>query len=319
VRWTAVVNPAAGRGRTKALLPRLRRAFDEHDVPVHVSTDVDDAQRLARVAFTRGEGVVACGGDGTVSGIAGVAAKAGAPLAIVPTGAGNDLARQLGLEHKHALDAIALLDTGRLATIDLGRACTADGTEYAFTTVANTGFDAEANRWANGVRWITGTALYVLAVLRTLAVYRPRPVHVRVDDTEWRGDAWLVAVGNTRWYAGGMMITPGAELDDGLLDVCVIGAVPTTEFLVKFPKVFNGTHTAIDAVTTFRGKAIELLSPATAEQPMELWASGERVGQLPARVETLPRALDVLVPAVPRYVTVIVACIPWLRCPSTLQ
>jgi diacylglycerol kinase (ATP) len=262
---------------------------------MRVSTDAAHGKRLARDAFARGDGVVACGGDGTVSGLAGVAADAGAPLAVVPTGAGNDFARHLGLDHKRALDAIGLLDSERLARVDLGRACTDDGSEYVFTTVANTGFDADANRWANDVRWATGTPLYVLAVARTLAVYRPRPFQVRVDDEKWEGDAWLIAVGNTCWYAGGMMITPSARIDDGLLDVCVIEGVSLRRFAGNFPKVFRGTHTDLDGVTILRGRSVEISSP-DEEHPTELWASGERVGPLPARLESLPSALQVLVP-----------------------
>ena len=262
---------------------------------MHVSADALDGQRVARGAFERGEGVVACGGDGTVSGLAAVAADAGAPLAVVPTGAGNDFARHLGLDHKHALDAIALLDTERLARVDLGRACADDGSEYVFTTVANTGFDADANRWANGVRWATGTPLYLLAVGRTLAVYRPRPFQVRIDDEKWEGDAWLIAVGNTCWYAGGMKITPSASVDDGLLDVCIIEGVPLRRFAVNFPKVFKGTHAEVDGVTILRGRHVEI-SSTDEDPPMELWASGERVGPLPARLEAMPGALDVLVP-----------------------
>ena len=66
--------------------------------------------------------------------------------------------------------------------MDLGRATTADGTDTWFTTVANAGFDAEANRWANGVQRISGTPLYVLAALRTLRTSRPRPFVLRLDD-----------------------------------------------------------------------------------------------------------------------------------------
>jgi len=263
---------------------------------VHISLDAADGRRLARDAFARGDGVVACGGDGTASALATVAADEEAPLAIVPTGAGNDLARHLGIDPRRALDAVALLDTGRLGVIDLGRATAHDGTTATFTTVANTGFDAEANRWANGVRWATGTSLYVLALLRTLAVYRPRPLRVRVDDAEWEGRAWLVAVGNTRGYAGGMMITPGAEIDDGLLDVCVISGVPAAELLVRFPRVFKGTHTALDDVITLRGTTVEISAPDDTRGVLDLWASGERVGPLPARLESMPGALQVLVP-----------------------
>ncbi|MEX1143930.1 MAG: diacylglycerol kinase family protein [Acidimicrobiia bacterium] len=291
-----MVNPVAGRGRTRRMLPTLRHALEEHAVAVHVSMDVDDGRRVARDAFLRGEGVVACGGDGTVSALAGVAADEGGPIAIVPTGAGNDLARQLGLDPRQAIDAVALLDAGRIGRMDLGRAEASDGTAEMFTTVANAGFDAEANRWANDVRWATGTTLYVLALLRTAVTYRPRPMCLRVDDTTWEGPAWLVAVGNTRWYAGGMMITPGAEIDDGLLDVCIVGDGSTAEFLRRFPRVFKGTHTALDSVTTLRGSSVEITASDAGQHGLELWASGERVGPLPARLEAVPGALQVLVP-----------------------
>jgi diacylglycerol kinase (ATP) len=291
-----VVNPVAGRGRTTKLLPRLHEAFDRHDVTMHLSVDAADGCRAAREAFGRGEGVVACGGDGTVSALAAEAAEADAPLAVVPTGAGNDFARHLGLDHRQAVEAIDLLATGHLQRIDLGRAIAADDTSYVFTTIANTGFDAEANRWANNVRRFTGTALYVAAVLRTIAVYRPRPISVRVDGEAWIGDAWLVAVGNTPWYAGGMKITPDAVTDDGNLDVCIIGGAPLRRFLANFPKVFKGGHVGMKEVTLLRGQKVELSTSDRTDPPLELWASGERVGPLPARLEAMPDALQVLVP-----------------------
>ena len=124
MRWTAVVNPTAGRGRTRKLLPRLVDALagTDLDVDVRVSEDLDDAIRIARRAFDDGRGVVACGGDGTVNALAGVAADHGGVLGIVPTGAGNDFARHLGLDRRHWLDAVALLETGQIGAVDLGRA-----------------------------------------------------------------------------------------------------------------------------------------------------------------------------------------------------
>jgi diacylglycerol kinase (ATP) len=292
--WTAIVNPTAGRGRTRRLLPRLRDALGARAVPVHVSSGAEDGRALARTAIEAGSGVIACGGDGTVAALAGVAAETGGALAVVPSGAGNDFARHIGLDDDEPLDALELLATGRVATVDLARATSADGATAWCTTVANTGFDAEANRWANGVRLLTGTPLYVAAVLRTALKYRPQPVVVRVDDIEWRGRAWLVAVGNTRCYASGMVITPGAEIDDGLLDVCVIGDVPFVKFLLRFPEVFRGTHVHIDRVATFRGQRVELEGDG-GDTPLELWASGERVGALPGSVEVVPATLRLLV------------------------
>jgi diacylglycerol kinase (ATP) len=289
-----VVNPVAGHGRTRRILPRLRDSCARHGIDVHVGVDLDDGVATARDAFGRGVGVVACGGDGTVAALAGAAAEAGGTIAVVPSGAGNDFARHLGIDRRHPIDAIELVATGRIASVDLLRT-SADGAIAWCTTVANTGFDAEANRWANRVRVLTGTPLYVAAVLRTVAVYRPQPVIVRVDEEEWRGSAWLVALGNTRCYGGGMMIAPGAEIDDGLVDVCVIGPAPVGRFVRRFPSVFRGTHVQVDDVAMLRGRRVELCADGGA-LPLELWASGERVGPLPATAEIVRAAVRVVVP-----------------------
>jgi len=297
------VNPSAGRGRTRKLLPRLTDAFAATglDVDVCVSVDLDDAVRLAREAFDDGRGVAACGGDGTVNALAGVAADHGGVLAIVPTGAGNDFARHLGLDRRRWLDTIPLLTTGQVGTVDLGRAelTGADedggGTVRWFTSVANAGFDSEANRWANGVQWASGTSLYVLAVLRTLGTYRPHRFRLTIDGDDHDIEAWLVAIGNARGYAGGMLITPGAELDDGQLDVCVVGPVSRAGFLRSFPRVFRGTHVSHPMVDMYRGKLVELAS-LDQSVPIELYGAGERIGPLPARMEAVAGALQVVVP-----------------------
>jgi diacylglycerol kinase (ATP) len=308
MRWTAVVNPTAGRGRTRKLLPRLTDALAgvDLDVEVSVSESLDDAIGIARRAFGDGRGVAACGGDGTVNALAGVAADHGGVLGIVPTGAGNDFARHLGLDPRRWLDAVGLLGTGDVGAVDLGRAELTGGSDDPgtdatvrwFTSVANAGFDSEANRWANGVQWASGTTLYVLAVLRTLVTYSPQRFRLAVDGDEQDIEAWLVAIGNTRGYAGGMQITPGAELDDGQLDVCVIGPASRFDFLRSFPRVFRGTHVSHPAVDMHRGKVVELasLEAADGSPRIELYGAGERIGPLPARMEALPGALQVVVP-----------------------
>ena len=138
----------------------------------------------------------------------------------------------------------------------------------------------------------------MLATLRTLVTYSPRRFRITVDGTMVDTDAWLVAVGNTRTYASGMMITPAASVHDGLLDVCVVGPVSRTEFLRTFPSVFSGTHVEHPEVRTARGTQItvEILDPAPA---VDLWASGEHAGSLPARLEPAAGALAVVVPHAP--------------------
>ena len=289
--WTVIVNPVAGRGRTRRLLPAIEERAAAVGAKVEVSLTPDDPPRLARAAADQGHDLAACGGDGLVGAVAGVAADTGRTLAIVPTGAGNDFARTLGYDPKHPLDAFPVLAHGDERVVDLGRV---NGRWY--TCVTASGFDAEANRWANTVRRLTGTALYVAAVLRTLAVYQPHPFRLTVDGESHDMRAWLVAVGNGPAYAGGMHITPKASMSDGVLDVTVVGELTRMQFLANFPKVFKGTHLAHPDIAIFRGTRVELesLDPSV---PMDVYADGERVSPLPATMEAVRDALRVRVPS----------------------
>ena len=288
--WTAIVNPAAGRGRTRKLLPELTQAARETGVELHVSPEPGAPTKLALAAAEAGHDLVACGGDGLVTEITGVAADTGRRLAVVPTGAGNDFARVLGYDAKRPLDAFRALANGKDRVVDLGRV---NGRWY--TCVTASGFDAEANRWANTVQRLSGTTLYIAAVLRTLAVYKPHPFRLSVDGEEHEFRAYLVAVGNGPAYAGGMRVAPDARLDDGLLDVTVVGAMSKAEFLVNFPRVFKGRHVTHPKVQTYRAARVEL-SSLDPSLPMEVYADGERVGPLPGTMEAVRDALTVRVP-----------------------
>ncbi len=288
--WTVIVNPVAGRGRTRKLVPEIEERAAAVGAKVEVSLTPEDPVRLAREAADHGHDLVACGGDGLVAAVAGVAADTGRRLAVIPTGAGNDFARGLGYDPKHPLEAFAALEHGHDRVIDLGRV---NGRWY--TCVAGSGFDAEANRWANTVHRLSGTTLYIAAVLRTLAVYKPHPFRLTVNGETHDLEVWLVAIGNGPAYGGGMNIAPSASLDDGLLDVTVIGPMNRFQMLWNFPKVFKGTHVAHPLVTTYKAERVELES-LDASVPMDIYADGELVGPLPATMEAVRGALTVRVP-----------------------
>ena len=294
--WTFVVNPAAGRGRDRDLAPVLRALARRAglDADVVTSTSAEDAAKLATDAAASGRDLVAVGGDGTVGLLAGIAADHQCRLGMVPAGSGNDFAAVLGYDRRRPLAAVDAIASGRDETVDLG---VVNGRSYACVTCS--GFDAEANRWANTVTSLSGTPLYVAAVLRTLAVYKPCPFRITVDGTAYEMPAWLVAVGNSTSYAGGMHILPHARMDDGLLDVCVIGDLSRAQILRHFPKVFRGAHLDVPGITTYRGSrvTVEALGTAGGTEAMEVWADGERVGPLPATMEPRPAALRVRVPS----------------------
>ena len=289
--WTIVVNPAAGRRRNRDLAPVLRPLVARAglDAEVVTSESAEHAAKLATEAAVAGRDLVAAGGDGTVGLLAGIAADHACRLGMVPTGSGNDFAVALGYDRRRPLDAITAIADGRDATVDLG---VVNGRSY--TCVTCSGFDAEANRWANSVTRLSGTALYVAAVMRTLAVYRPCPFRVTVDGTVHETPAWMVAVGNSTSYAGGMRIVPEARMDDGLLDVCIIGNLSRVQILRHFPKVFRGAHLSVPGVEMYRGSRVTV--EALGRDGMEVWADGERVGPLPATMEAVANALTARVP-----------------------
>src|SRR3954463_11169488 len=112
--WTAVVNPAAGRGRGRTRLPRVLDALADAglDMEIEISADHEHLLALAQSAYARNRAVVACGGDGTVCALAGVAADHHGVIGIVPVGAGNDFARQLDIPRDDPAAAGALPPSG---------------------------------------------------------------------------------------------------------------------------------------------------------------------------------------------------------------
>ncbi len=290
--YTIIVNPSAGRGRARRLLPRLEAVLEKGslDVDLRLSASPAEPPALAREAMARGRAVVACGGDGLVGELAAVVAEGDGVMGIIPAGAGNDFARHLGLDPRRPLEALAVLELGLEGEVDMGRV-----NGRLFCCVAGTGFDAEANRWANTVERLSGTPLYVAAVLRTLASYRPQPFRIAADGAVRQVEAWLVAVANAPSYGGGMLVAPTARVDDGMLDVAVIGALPRSQFLRTFPKVFKGTHVEHPAVEVFSARRVEIASDG-GELALEVYADGERVGPLPVEIEAVPRALRLIVP-----------------------
>jgi diacylglycerol kinase (ATP) len=289
-RIALLVNPVSGKGRGARLLApvgdRLRSAGVDVDVDVIVGRDADEAFDLVRtvVAGDPGvDGVVAVGGDGLVNLAVQVVAGTAVPLGIIPAGSGNDVARALGIPRGDPLAAADLVLAGTTRAVDLGRA---DGRWFA--GVLGSGFDSMVNERANRMSWPTGRSRYNLAILAELRVFRPVPFVLELDGERWETEAMLVAVGNGSSYGGGMRVCPDARLDDGLLDVTVLGPISKPEFLRVFPSVYKGTHVHHRAVTVRRARTVVLSSPGVTA-----YADGERVAALPVRCDAVPAALQV--------------------------
>lgn len=285
-------NPVAGRGGHDAVVAAVAARLRDGGLRVRevVGKDAADAERLARQAVADDvAGLVVCGGDGMVNLAAQVLAGTDVPLGIIPLGTGNDTARALGVPLRDPLAAADVVVAGRTRRIDLART----GGRY-FVTVLAAGFDAAVNERANQMSWPRGQLKYSVAILAVLQAFRPIHYTLELDGEVRELDGMLVSVGNGDSMGGGLRVTHGASLDDGLLDVVLFHGVPRRELVRNYPKLFTGGHTGHPAYERHRVRRVSIAAPGVVA-----YADGERFGPLPLTVEVVPAALDVFAPPRP--------------------
>ncbi len=292
---TVLTNPLSGHGNAphaaeRAVAHLQRRGVD---VCAIVGTDAAHARRLVDEALDRGtDALVVVGGDGVISLALQALAAGDVPLGIVPAGTGNDHAREYRLPTGDPEAATDIVADGNTETVDLGRIEDASGAVKWFGTVMAAGFDSLVSDRTNRMRWPHGRMRYNVAMVAEISKLRLLPFRLTFDDgPEIRTDLTLAAFGNTRSYGGGMLICPGADHSDGLLDVTMITSASRTRLIRLFPTVFKGTHVELDEVTTKRAKTIHVECPG-----INAYADGDYAAPLPVTVSAVPAALRLLVP-----------------------
>ncbi len=291
LRIAVAINAYASFGTRRDVGPRVVDALVAagHDVVALSEVNIDLLRREVRARIDAGIDVlVVVGGDGMVSLGTNEVAGTALPLGIVPCGTGNDLARGLGIPLddtdaaiRHLLNALAVAPRA----IDAALVRHGERTTW-FAGVLSAGFDAVVNEQANLMKRPRGKSRYTLAMLRELATFKPVRYHVTVDGARRDVSAMLISVANNLSIGGGMLIVPGALIDDGLLDLFILAPMSRFAFLRVFPKVFSGTHTNLPQVEITRCRSILI----EAEHVIA-YADGERIGPLPVQIDVLPGAL----------------------------
>jgi YegS/Rv2252/BmrU family lipid kinase len=284
--FALLVNPASAGGRALKALPAVHEVLDGAKAPYRTVTtrSIDHAYDEALRAAEAGETVAALGGDGLLRPLAGALKGTASALAIVPCGRGNDLARVLGIpDDPDQAARIAVEGEERLLDV-----ANVEGTP--FMGIASVGFDSDANRIANEAKLVRGNAVYLYALLRTLATWKPATFTVTVDGEPHQMTGYTVAVGNSKVYGGGMYILPQAELDDGKLDVMLAKQAPKLRSMWDVPKLFKGSHTNLSYMEFLRGEEIEVSS----DRPFVIYADGDPIGATPAIMRVERRCLRVI-------------------------
>jgi diacylglycerol kinase (ATP) len=260
--------------------------------------------------------ILVFGGDGTIHRHLGHLVRLGLPVLVVPAGSGNDFARALGL--RAVRDSLATWQKfceGRtgVRAIDLGviswrqsagEAPGPHGSRY-FCCVAGVGLDSEVARRANQLpRWLRGHGGYALSVLPAILSFAPVAMTILTSqgdqaEASRENATWttrsnhpmiMAAFANTPLYGGGMKIAPQAKMDDGLLDVCIVGAVNPLKLFYLFPTVYSGRHLKIREVEYFHAARVRVAT----EHPLDIYADGEYVCRTPVDVSVQRAALKIV-------------------------
>jgi diacylglycerol kinase (ATP) len=293
---TVLTNPASGHGNAAHAAERAITRLHQRgiDVTAIVGRDAAHARELVRAHLDRGtDALVVVGGDGVIRLALQELAGHDTPLGIVPAGTGNDHAREYRIPTGDPEAAADVIADGHTRVVDLGRIDGADGTRTWFGTVVATGFDSLVSDRANRMRWPHGRMRYNLAMVAEISRLRLLPFRLSFDGgpaEEHR--LTMTAIGNTRSYGGGMLICPGADPADGLLDVTMIASASRSRLIRLFPTVFKGTHVNLDTVTTRRAATIAVECPG-----INVYADGDYACPLPAEIAAVPAALHVLAPS----------------------
>ncbi|HSR49213.1 MAG TPA: diacylglycerol kinase family protein [Acidobacteriota bacterium] len=285
-----IYNPISGRGRGDRDRARLedwlRRRGRSYQLlategPKH-------ATRLAHGLVAEGEGrIVVMGGDGTIGEVVNGILGSDCELAIIPSGTGNDLARSLGLPFKDMEAALNLLETGQAKSIDIGWE-----RDRHFILMAAIGYPAHVAEETNRMKRLKGPLAFFAAVYKALGRMKPISVRMWLDGEEKQLECTSILLQNTPYCGGGQLMAPQASMQDGKLDVVVIGPVGKLDLMLNFPRIYRGTHVTHPAFSVYQAAQVRI----ETETAMHKMFDGDVEGETPLEARAMRAALKVVVP-----------------------
>jgi diacylglycerol kinase (ATP) len=300
--WVVIVNPVSASGRTGRDWPKNEPLL-RHFLPpftAWITAGPNQAGEMAGRAVEQGYATIAVhGGDGTVNEV--VNGLLGHPrydsmfLAILPYGTGADLVRTLGISHSLTTAArqaggnvFQTIDVGLARFLDLnGHPC-----QRYFLNVTDVGFGGDVVRYVNShSKRLGGKLSFLRGLLVTLFQYRNKGIRIGLDArSPFEVKASSIVIANGQYFGGGMWVAPPARMDDGLLEVVVVGDVSKIEVLTNTRRLYQGTLAEHPKVQAFQAKNITLES----DEEVFIDLDGELVGRLPVRFELLPKKIKIL-------------------------
>lgn len=312
-RVMVLINPVSGRGSGKRCYQKisssLKKLSEEKKIAVQVIFTQKEGEKNAtnlakRAVEEKYSLIIAVGGDGTYNEVANGVVGSNIPLLLIRAGSGNDFAEALGIP-KDPKRAFELIIQGRVAQVDLGKV-----NKRVFVNIFGIGFDARVAQCAESLKqklsFLPVKFLYLIALLRELSCkieYVRLEMRISEPKTFLRGvsgKVTLLAVANGPKCGGVFKLAPRADLQDGLLDICLIEKTSSQRIFKFIQRGIAGTHLALPEVIKEKGQLPRVCSLTISSldgQGLPCQIDGEALP--PEReymVSVLPRALNVIVP-----------------------
>jgi diacylglycerol kinase (ATP) len=288
-RYVFIINPVAGIKNKKRIENAILRAFAPGEARVIYSEGQGHAQKIAyEYAQKEVPYCIAVGGDGTVNEVASALVNKDTVLGIIPAGSGNGLSNYLRIPHI-VKQAIKVIQSDNIRTIDAGKL----NDQYFFCT-CGIGFDALVGHdFAR--RNKRGLPAYIRSALQQFIRYRPKKYRLKIDGQKQKVRAFLITIANAGQYGSNFYISPGAKIDDGLLDVCIVKPFPRAAVLPLGIKLIGKRIDRSPYLEVIRGTKVTLRGRKKKKQYIHY--DGEpMVVQGKIKIQILAGTLKVLAP-----------------------
>jgi YegS/Rv2252/BmrU family lipid kinase len=296
-KWFFVVNSTAGNGRTGKKINDLINLLNQlkFDFRIELTRYAQHGIELSRQAALEGyDNIIAVGGDGTASEVAGGIMASGknreVNFGIIPEGGGNDFCHNFHIS-SNLEKCLLQLREGRIMQANMAKI-----EDHYFLNSLGIGFDAQVAQKANHIKWLNGLPRYMLAVLMAMLNFRNYKLRIIIDNERvTEGKFLLLAIGNGKYAGGGFKLNPDAQVDDNYLDVMLAEDVTFPRLFKVLPKALEGLHGSEKEVSMFRCRKLEVFS----ETNLPLYFDGEIPALNNRRhiiVELLEEKINLLIP-----------------------
>ena len=288
MRILLIINPAAGKGRTKNHILKIKSFFSEMSchLDIYETRKKGDALIKSRESVNDYDIIIAGGGDGTINDIVNGIANSKTKLGIIPLGTTNVFANEMGIP-SDILESCKIIYHCKTIKTDLGKV-----NDNYFLQCAGIGFDASVlNEVQPILKKILGFGAYTIVALKKIINYKPPMMKLLLEGKEIT--AYFIIVSNLKSYGKIFQITPDARIDDGFLDVCLFeDKLDLINFIKNPPKIDFNKSISFSNATCFKARQVSITSPEDTLVQID----GDVVCKTPVTISVVPKSIEIICP-----------------------